>query len=97
MVGFCVGHAAGLIVFESCGVFFSEYFIHSEITGGKSEVAFLKFCEDICVYWSGTGMVDTGTGTIIFVSDCTFSARVVCGLGVFVSVIRTWSVGGIAN
>ena len=78
MVGFCVRLAAGLLVFDSCGEFLSEYFIHSEIIGGKSEFAFLKFCEDICVYRSGTGMGDTGTVTIIFVSECTFSARVVC-------------------
>ena len=58
-------------------MFLSEYLIHSEMTGGKSEFAFLEFCGDICVYRFGTGRSGTGAGTITFVSECTFWARAV--------------------
>ena len=59
-------------------MFLSGYLLHSEMTGGKSEFTFLEFCGDIFVCRCGTGRCDTGAGTIILVSGCTFLARVVC-------------------
>ena len=76
-VGFCVRLAAEVLAFDVSSMFLSEYLIHSEMTGGKSEVAFLEFCGDFCVSWFGTGRSGTGAGTITFVSACTFWARAV--------------------